>query len=87
MPSESIRRAVAPSNSNEGTDVPSCSPKFRNGFAIAARALFPRKTAAEIAFRAKVSERAAKFWLAGDREPSFDAIMVLVNEMRSRRLR
>lgn len=30
-----------------------------------ARALWPRKTAAELAYRTGVSERAAEFWLAG----------------------
>jgi hypothetical protein len=82
---ESSQPAALPSSSEQGTHVPKCSPDSRNGFAIAARALWPRKTAAELAFRAKVSERAAKFWLSGERDPSFDAILVIVNEIRGRR--
>jgi hypothetical protein len=50
-------------------------------YGIAARALWPNKTAAELAFRAKVSERAAKFWLSGDRKPSARAIAIIVNEI------
>jgi hypothetical protein len=46
--------------------------------------LWPRKTAAHLAFRAKVTERAAKFWLSGERAPSFAAIMVIVDEIGSR---
>lgn len=82
---ESQQHAVRASSSKKGTPVPGCSPKFRNGFAIAARALWPRKTAAELAFRAKVTERAAKFWLSGKREPSHDILMVMLEEMRPRR--
>lgn len=58
---------------------------MRNGFAIAARALWPRKTAAELAFRSHVTERAAKFWLSGKREPSHDALMAMLEEMRPRK--
>jgi len=82
---ESSGRTALPSSSERGTHVPNCSPKFRNGFAIAARALWPRKTAAELAYRANVSERAAKFWLSGKREPSVDAVMVIVQEIRPRK--
>jgi transcriptional regulator with XRE-family HTH domain len=83
--SESSQRIALPSSFKSGTLVPNCSPKSRNGFAIAARALWPRKTAAELAFRANVSERAAKFWLSGEREPSHDALMAILDEMRPRR--
>lgn len=82
---ESSQRLALPSSFKQGTCVPDCSPEFRNGFAIVARALWPRKTAAELAYRAKVSERAAKFWLSGDREPSLGAILVIVDAIRGRR--
>lgn len=85
MSIESSQRHAQPSSFKQGTAVPICSPEFRNGFAIAARALWPRKTAAELAYRAKVSERAAKFWLSGERDPSFDALMAILNEIRGRR--
>lgn len=54
-------------------------------FVVAARALWPRKTAAHLAALAKVSERAAKFWLAGDREPSPEAFKALFDEIMRRR--
>ncbi len=85
MGTESSARIALPSSSKKGTAVPIRSPQFRNGFAIAARALWPRKTAAELAYRARVSERAAKFWLSGERDPSFDALMAILNEIRGRR--
>lgn len=31
------------------------------------------------------SERAAQFWITGDRQPSFEALMVVIEEMRPRR--
>jgi hypothetical protein len=82
MSGESRQGALAPSNRKEGTVGNKDSP---SRFSVAARALWPRKTAAELAFRAKVTERAAKFWLSGHRDPSLDAIMVIVNEIRGRR--
>lgn len=85
MRGESSARRRRPSSFERGTPVPNCSPENRNAFAIAARALWPRKTAAELAFRANVSERAAKFWLSGDREPSIDALMVVLDELRPRK--
>jgi hypothetical protein len=81
MAGESSQRRLPRSSFKRGTVVPDCSPKF----AIAARALWPRKTAAELAFRAKVSERAAKFWLSGKREPSYEALMVVLDELRPRK--
>lgn len=82
---ESLVRRGRASSFKSGTPVPNCSPQNRNAFAIAARALWPRKTAAELAYRANVSERAAKFWLSGDRDPSIDALMVVLDEMRPRK--
>jgi len=82
---ESSGRATLSSSSERGTSVPKCSPKSRTDFAIVARALWPRKTAAELAFRAGVSERAAKFWLSGERDPSHDALMVILDKISGRR--
>lgn len=53
-------------------------------FPVAARALWPRKTAAHIAALAGVSERAAKFWLSGDREPSPEAFKAVFDKIMSR---
>jgi hypothetical protein len=85
MAGESERTLAAPSKANAGTGVPSCSLDSENRFAVVARALWPKKTAAELAYRCAVSERAAKFWLSGAREPSFDAILVIINEIRGKR--
>lgn len=50
-------------------------------FASVAKLLWPRKTAAELAFRAGVGERAAKHWLSGAREPSHAAYMAVLKEI------
>lgn len=52
-------------------------------FALVARVLWPKKTSAELAFRAGVTERAAKYWLAGKREPSAAAFKAVFDEMMS----
>jgi hypothetical protein len=84
---ESISEASEPSKRKQGTvgNIRSPDISAEPRFAVAVRALWPHKTAAELAFRAKVSERAAKFWLSGDRDPSFDVLMVVLEEIRGRR--
>lgn len=52
-------------------------------FGAVARALWPRKTAAHLAAKARVSERQAKNWLAGEHEPSARAVQAIVNEILS----
>lgn len=84
MPEPKPQRSEA-SIIEQGTLVPGCSPE--NRFAVVARALWPRKTAFHLAYKANVSERAAKFWLSGDREPSLDACLVILDEIRPRRSR
>lgn len=54
-------------------------------FVIAARALWPRKTAAHLGARAHVGERAAKHWLSGARAPSPEAFMAIMDEIMGRR--
>jgi len=49
-------------------------------FGRVARALWPRKTAAELAARAGVTQRTAEFWLAG-REPSAAALVAVIHEI------
>jgi hypothetical protein len=71
------------SKPKQGTLGNRCSPHSR--FGVAARALWPRKTAAELAHLTNVSERAAKFWIRGDRDPSVDALMAVMNEIRGKR--
>lgn len=55
------------------------------GFLVCVRALWPRKTAAHLASLAGVTERAAKFWLAGDRDPSPEAFRAVYNAITARR--
>lgn len=50
-------------------------------FIIFARARWPHKTAAHLASAAGVSERQAKFWLAGTYEPSQEAFGVIIAEL------
>lgn len=49
-----------------------------------ARLLWPAKTAAHIAAAAKCSERAAEFYLAGQRKWSGDAIAAIIAEILKR---
>jgi hypothetical protein len=49
-----------------------------------ARTLWPSKTAAHIAAAAGCTERAAEFYLAGDREWSGDALAAIVSEILKR---
>lgn len=64
--------------------VPSAHRRARLGptrFAVTCRALWPRKTAEEVAWRSGVAVRTAKHWLKGDREPSLVAVAAIVNEI------
>jgi hypothetical protein len=49
-----------------------------------ARLLWPAKTAANVAALVGCSERAAEFWLSGQREWSGDAIAAIVSEILRR---
>jgi hypothetical protein len=49
-------------------------------FGRVVRALWPHKTAAELAARAGVTQRTAEFWLAG-REPSAAALVAVIHEL------
>ncbi len=64
-----------------GTGIPRGEQSFPGKLAIVARALWPRKTAAHLAARAGCSERAAKFYLAGDREWSAAAVSAVISEI------
>lgn len=64
-----------------GTSVPSREQKCPRKFGVVAKALWPRKTAQEIAYRCEVSERAAKYWLSGEREPSCAALLAIMDEI------
>lgn len=81
MSESSIRFLRVAAIDNEGTIVPRRERQFTRKFGSVAKALWPRKTAAELAYRARVTERAAKYWISGDREPSAAAIAAVVAEM------
>lgn len=78
--SEDVR---ANANGNERTSVPDREHPFP-AFVTVVRALWPEKTAAHLAAAAGVSERCAKFWLSGDRAPSHDAFMAVLNKISRR---
>lgn len=49
-----------------------------------ASVLWPKKTAAHLAAKAGCSERAAEFYMAGDREWSGPAVTAIVSEILTR---
>lgn len=69
---KSLRTAVRPSER-----------LFGGKFGRVAKALWPHKTAAHLAAKANVTERAAEYWIAGQREPSAIAVQAVLNEMLS----
>lgn len=63
------------------TNVRSSELRYGGKFGVVARALWPRKTAAEIAAKTGVTQRAAEHWLAGTRRPSAMAVAAVVAEI------
>jgi hypothetical protein len=53
-------------------------------FNLTVRAMWPEKTAAHLAAACGVSERCAKYWLSGDREPSTAAFMAIMDRITGR---
>lgn len=66
------------------TPVQDAEQLFGSVLADVARTLWPDKTAANIAAAAGCSERAAEFYLAGDREWSGAALAAIVSEILKR---
>lgn len=66
------------------SDVQDDEQSFGATIADVARLLWPTKTAAHLAAAAGCSERAAEFYLAGDRDWSGDALAVIVSEILRR---
>lgn len=66
------------------TEVRDGEQSFGSIFADLARLLYPEKTAAHVAALIGCSERAAEFYLAGDREWSGDAVAEVVAEILRR---
>ena len=78
---ESCTTGLAPAIEMQGTPIPRRERSFPGKFARVARLLWPHKTAAHLAARAGCSERAAKFYLAGDREWSAAAVGAIISEL------
>lgn len=57
---------------------------FGSCLADVARLLWPTKTAANVAASVGCTERAAEFWLSGQRDWSGDAIAAIVSEILKR---
>ena len=72
------------STQTRGTPIPRREHPFPV-FVAVARAIWPRKTAANLAAQSHVTERAAKFWLAGAREPSAQAFKAVLDKIMERR--
>lgn len=66
------------------TDVRADEQLFGAVLSDVARTLWPAKTAAHVAAAAGCSERAAEFYLAGDRDWSGDALAAIVSEILRR---
>lgn len=66
------------------TDVRSTEQSFGSIIGDVARLLWPTKTAAHVAAVVGCSERAAEFYLAGQREWSGDALAAIVAEILKR---
>jgi hypothetical protein len=79
MRTDSGARA-APSTEFGRTDV----QETEQVFVALARLLWPTKTAAHLGAAAGCSERAAEFYLAGDRDWSGDAVTAIVAEVLKR---
>lgn len=84
--SESQQRVAQLSSSVRGTLVQRCTPAEAScKFGIVVRALWPIKPALNLAQRAGCSERAANFYIKGQRDPSVAALLVIIHEIRGRR--
>lgn len=76
--------AVLRATETARTPVRDTEQSFGSIFANIARMLWPEKTAANVAAAIGCSERAAEFYLAGDRDWSGDAIAAIVAEVLKR---
>lgn len=56
-------------------------PQFERKFAAVARALWPRKTADNLAALVGGSQRAAMYWLSGERDPPAKVISKIIAEI------
>lgn len=66
------------------TTVQSNEQSFGDVLSDVASVLWPKKTAAHLAAKAGCTERAAEFYMAGDREWSGPAVTAIVSEILTR---
>ena len=79
-----LARVAAPSIESDRTEIRDTEQLFGSILGDVARLLWPAKTAAHVAAAVGCSERAAEFYLAGDRDWSGDAIAIIVSEILRR---
>lgn len=83
---ESSARRRLPSRENIGTIVLTPIPGEKiSRFGRVVWALWPDAPGANLAQRARCTKRAAQFYITGDREPSYEALMVVLDELRPRK--
>jgi hypothetical protein len=75
---------VAASVESDRTDIRDTEQSFGSILGDVSRLLWPAKTAAHLAAAAGCSERAAEFYLSGQREWSGDAIAAIITEVMRR---
>lgn len=79
------REAVENPTEIRGSRLPDREENFPTDFGIVARALWPRKTAHELAAIANKTDRAAKEWLNGRVDPPSIIIAAIVARIVPRR--
>jgi hypothetical protein len=83
---ESSQRVIRLPRRTLGTIVPRNFGAERiSKFGRVCLALWPEKPAVNLSQRARCTERAAQFYITGERDPSLGAILVIVDEIRGRR--
>lgn len=66
------------------TEAHQSAQRYGTNFGTAARALWPTKTANQLAYLTGVSKRTAEHWIYGSREPSAEAVLAVNIKMLSR---
>ena len=66
---------------SEGRECPERDKFVPRRFSAVAKVLWPRKTAAQLAYIAKTNERTAKRWLSGEYEPPLSVVLAVIHEM------
>lgn len=80
-----LRRRAEQAREIESTIVQGTARLCRSQFGVACKALWPFKTAENLAALVGCSVRAAAYEISGEREPSARSILAVVNEITPRR--